>query len=64
MTDGTSLDILHPEEVIPLKGTALVARRETSGVPSQPFTTISLLHVLRLEPLKTGLAGYNTTSPG
>src|SRR5258708_3223624 len=51
LTDGTGIDVLHPEEVIALKGTALVARRDLSGIPAQPYTTISLLHVVRLEPI-------------
>jgi hypothetical protein len=41
--------------VIALKGTALVARRDVSGIPAEPYTTISLLHVVRLEPI--GRAG-------
>ena len=51
LTDGTHIDVLHPEEVIALKGTALVARRDVSGIPAEPYTAISLLHVVRLEPI-------------
>jgi hypothetical protein len=51
MTDGGCLDIFHPEQVIPFRGTAIVGRRTTAAGPTSRDVNISLLHVIRLEPL-------------
>jgi hypothetical protein len=50
-SDGTSIEVLHAEDAIPLRGTALVARRRAPEVAREPYTTISLLHVVRIEPI-------------
>jgi hypothetical protein len=50
-TDGTSIEVRQPEEVIVLKETALVAHRDVSWRPAEPHMTISLAHVVRLEPI-------------
>jgi hypothetical protein len=50
MTDGTKLDVKHPEEVIAFKTTAYVARRKLPNVLTSPHTTISLLHLVCIEP--------------
>jgi hypothetical protein len=51
MTDGAAFDIHHPEQVIPSKGTAVITQRRSPGSLSDRDTTISLLHVVRLEPI-------------
>lgn len=51
MTDGAAIDIRHPEEAVPVKTTATVARGP-GGEVSVRSTTISLLHVIRLEPIE------------
>jgi len=51
MTDGGVLDIWHPDQVIVSKTTAVVGRRATAQVVAERDITISLLHVIRLEPL-------------
>jgi hypothetical protein len=50
-TDGTSIEVLHSEDVIAFRGIAHVARRRTSNVAREPFTSISLLHIVRIEPI-------------
>jgi len=50
MTDGAAFVVKHPDEVVPLKSTATVAR-SSSGKASRTPMTIALLHVIRLEPL-------------
>jgi hypothetical protein len=52
MTDGAALDVRHPEEVVPYKTTAWVARGP-AGETFEQHVTISLLHVIRLEPVET-----------
>jgi hypothetical protein len=51
MTDGGVLDIWHPDQLIVSKTTAIVGRRATAQVVAERDLTISLLHVIRLEPL-------------
>ena len=52
MTDGAAIDVRHPDEVIPVKTTASVARGPAGEVFVQQ-STISLLHVIRLEPIES-----------
>ena len=51
MTDAGVLDICHPDQMIVSKTTAIVGRRATAQVVAERDVTISLLHVIRLEPL-------------
>jgi hypothetical protein len=51
MTDGSCLDIFHPDQVIPSKGTAKVGRRVSLSSINERDITISLLHVIRIEPI-------------
>ncbi len=51
MTDGGVLDIWHPDQLFVLKTVAYVGRRATAQVVAERDVTISLLHVIRLEPL-------------
>lgn len=53
MTDGAKLDVLHPDAIIVMKGTAYIARRSAPGVLTEPHSTISLLHVVRIEPIES-----------
>ena len=52
MTDGAAIDVRHPDEVIPIKTTASVARGP-AGEAFEQQSTISLLHVIRLEPIES-----------
>ena len=51
MTDGGVLDIWHPDQLIVSKTIAVVGRRATIQVMAERDVTISLLHVIRLEPI-------------
>jgi len=51
MTDGGVLDIWYPDQLIVSKTTAVVGRRANAQVVAERDVTISLLHVVRLEPL-------------
>jgi len=51
MTDGSALEIFHPDQVVPFKGTALVGRRVSLASLNERDISISLLHVIRLEPI-------------
>ena len=51
MTDGASIDIFHPDQLIPFKGTAMVGRRGSLSSINERDVAISLLHVIRLEPI-------------
>jgi hypothetical protein len=50
-SDGASIEVLHKEDVMPYRGTARIARRRTPGVLTEPYTSISLLHIVRIEPI-------------
>ncbi len=54
LTDGSHYDVMHPELVIPFKQVALVAvgGQPELGLPERAVT-VSLLHILREEPLET-----------
>jgi hypothetical protein len=51
MTDGGVLDIFHPDQLVVSKTTAIVGRRATAQVVAERDITISLLHIVRLEPI-------------
>lgn len=51
MTDGGCLDVFHPDQLLPSRTTAVVGRRASTTAVSERDVTISLLHVVRLEPL-------------
>jgi hypothetical protein len=51
MSDGGILDVFHPDQMIVLKTLAHVGRCATARDVSERDITISLLHVVRLEPL-------------
>ncbi len=51
MSDGDHIDIYHPELVIPVKTTALLVQRTPSGALTERLTTISMIHVTRVEPI-------------
>jgi hypothetical protein len=53
MTDGAIFEVSHPDAIIVMKGTAYIARRSVPGVLTDPHSTISLLHVVRIEPIQT-----------
>lgn len=64
LTDGTILDIRHPEMVLLGRRSAVIGI--SNGDESRPmydrYVTISLLHINRLEPLGTSKhAGDGTT---
>jgi hypothetical protein len=52
MSDSGVIDVFHPDQVIPLKTTALVGRRATGHDVAERDITIALLHIVRLEPIK------------
>jgi hypothetical protein len=52
MTDGETLIIFHPDQIIPSRGTAIIGRRATPDAVNERDITISLLHVVRLEPIE------------
>jgi hypothetical protein len=51
MTDGTAIDVYHPDEVFPIRTTATVARGP-GGQRFREMMTISVLHIIRLEPIE------------
>ncbi len=51
MTDGAAIDVLHPDEVVPGRTTAQVIRGP-NGELFRRNVTISMLHVIRLEPIE------------
>jgi hypothetical protein len=55
LTDGAALNIFHPDQVVPFRGTAVVGRRATADAINERDVTISLLHVVRLEPMDDSL---------
>jgi hypothetical protein len=52
MSDSGVIDVYHPDQVIPLKTTALIGRRATPHDVAERDVTIALLHIVRLEPIK------------
>jgi hypothetical protein len=51
MTDGEALEVFHPDQLVPFKGTAIVGRRVSAQSINERDVTISLLHAVRLEPI-------------
>lgn len=52
MTDGGVLDVFHPDQMIVFKTLAYVGRCVTAREVAERDITVSLLHVVRLEPLR------------
>jgi len=52
MSDGGVLDVFHPDQIVVLKTLAYVGRCATAREVAERDITISLLHVVRLEPLR------------
>jgi hypothetical protein len=51
MSDSGVIDVFHPDQLIPSKTTAVVGQRASASRVSNRDITISLLHIVRLEPL-------------
>jgi hypothetical protein len=53
-TDGTAYEIRHPEMLTPGRRSALIGLPDDPNYPAFDLTvTVSLQHVLRLEPIPT-----------
>jgi len=50
ITDGTTYDVRHPDQIIVLRSRAVLAVGGDNGVPEQ-LEHVSLLHVVRIEEL-------------
>jgi hypothetical protein len=63
LTDGTDYDVRHPEMVLPARRSAEIGiPRDTAQPIADRIVTVSLLHVVRLEPLES--AGTKTDGQG
>ncbi len=57
LTDGSSYDVRHPEMLIVFRRIAVLALGEPAeGVYERPVT-ISLVHIVRVEPVETAQTG-------
>jgi hypothetical protein len=53
LTDGTVYDVHHPEMVLLARRTAEIGLPQDQGQPiADRIVTISLLHIVRVEPLQ------------
>ena len=53
MTDGRTLEVKHPNLLWPARSTAMLGLPDNPAEPDVParHVTLSMLHILRIEPL-------------
>lgn len=60
LTDGSTFDIRHPEMILIARRTVAVGLPASAGsTEADRITTISILHIVRAEPIEAPAPGAN-----
>jgi hypothetical protein len=63
LTDGGAYEVRHPEMVLPALHTAEIGLPHNPALPiAGQIVTVSLAHIVRLEPLEAAAAGDGAAS--